>query len=44
MPIGARPERLPVDGRLVMLDVIMLGVGCVFFVAAILYTIGCDRI
>jgi len=27
-----------------MLDVIMLGVGCVFFVAAILYTIGCDRI
>jgi len=27
-----------------MLDVAMIVVGCVFLVAAILYTLGCDRI
>jgi len=27
-----------------MLDVIMLAAGCIFFVVAILYTVGCDRI
>ena len=30
--------------RSIMLDVIMLAVGCGFFAAAILYTISCDRI
>lgn len=32
------------EWRLVMLDAVLLVVGCGFFVAAILYTVGCDRI
>jgi len=27
-----------------MLDAVLLVAGCAFFVAAILYTVGCDRI
>jgi 1,4-dihydroxy-2-naphthoate octaprenyltransferase len=30
--------------RKIMLDVAMLAVGCVFLIAAVLYTVGCDRI
>jgi len=27
-----------------MLDVVLIAVGCAFFVVAVLYTYGCDRI
>jgi hypothetical protein len=30
--------------RGMMLDAVLLAVGCGFFVVAILYTVGCDRI
>ena len=32
------------EWRLVMLDAVLLVIGCGFFVVAILYTVACDRI
>lgn len=41
----ARPRRCAsYDGRLVMLDAVMLAIGGVFLVLAVLYTLACDRI
>jgi hypothetical protein len=38
------PARALTNGDCLMLDVVLLVIGCGFFVAAILYTVGCDRI
>jgi hypothetical protein len=29
---------------MIMLDVVLLAVGCAFFLVAVLYTVACDRI
>jgi hypothetical protein len=29
---------------MVMLDAVLVSIGCAFFVVAVLYTLGCDRV
>ena len=38
------PARALMNGDKLMLDAVLLVIGCGFFVVAILYTVGCDRI
>ena len=40
VPPGMRAD----EWRLVMLDAVLLVIGCGFFVVAVLYTVACDRI
>jgi hypothetical protein len=42
--LGLPQARVPWEWRGAMLDVAMLVTGCVFLIAAVLYTLGCDLI
>ena len=41
---SCHPARALTNGDCLMLDAVLLVIGCGFFVVAILYTVGCDRI